>query len=108
LLERVEIEFSSQPASVHGGEIGTHVLGPCQLLPVIRLGVHLSPPAVEKPDIVFRMLEMILCGDPISGPGGLLGKPFIAGDGLLEIASGTLLGAGTVRLVSGALAIEAV
>jgi hypothetical protein len=71
-------------------------------------GVHLSPLAVEKPNVVFRMLEIILRGDRISGPGGFLGKPFIAGDHLLEIASGTLLGTGTVTLVSRTLATEAV
>jgi hypothetical protein len=71
-------------------------------------GVHLPLLAVAKPDVVFGMLEIILCSDPISGPGGFLGKRFIADDHLLEIASGTLLGAGTVRPVSGALAAEAV
>jgi hypothetical protein len=77
-------------------------------LSVKRFGVHLSPLAVDQPDIVFGMLEIILCRDPIAGPGGFLGKPFIAGDHLLEIASGALLGGGTVRLVTGTLATEAV
>jgi hypothetical protein len=75
---------------------------------VRRSGVHLSLLVVAKPDEVFGMLEIILCSDPISGPGGFLGKRFIADDHLLEIASGTLLGAGTVQPVSGALAAEAV
>src|SRR5690349_6138321 len=77
LLERVEVEFSSQPASIHRDEVNIHGFDPCCFFMASLVGAQLCALGIDKPDEVVRMLAMIRRGDLISSAGGFFGKPVI-------------------------------
>jgi len=57
LSESVEVEFSSQHASIHRNEGNIHGLDPCYLFLVTPGSAQLCAQGIENPDGVFGMLE---------------------------------------------------